>query len=156
MSGPLSTRYRNIDPRMIYDLASGVEEPDEIARRYGFEGEEWEQLAQRPELIRAVQQQAAELKKNGTTFRNKAKLLSDSMLNNLYQAAMRDDVPVKDKAAALLAVAKFAGVDAPAQQASQGAGFSITINLPASSPVVVEAKAKPKVIEAEDVLGGDK
>lgn len=151
----LASKYRNIDPRMIYDLASGVEEPDEIARRYGFEGKEWEQLAKRPELIRAVKQQAAEQAKNGTTLKNKARLLSDSMLNNLYQATMRDDVPVKDKAQALLTVTKIAGLDAPAQSQAQGAGFSITINLPdmsKSTPPAVEVVAKEtKALEHADV-----
>jgi len=106
----LATKYRHIDPRMIYDLATGMEDPDEVAKRYGFEGEEWEQLAQRPELVREVKQQAAELSKNGTTFKNKARLLTNSMLDDLYKAAMRDDVPVKDKAQALLAVTKLAGL----------------------------------------------
>lgn len=152
----LASKYRNIDPRMIYDLASGVEEPDEVAKRYGFEGEEWDQIASRPELVRAVKQQAAEQAKNGTTLKNKARLLSDSMLNNLYIASMRDDVPVKDKASALLAVTKLAGLDTPAQAQAQGAGFSITINLPASvakeTPPAVEVVAtETKALENKDV-----
>lgn len=150
----LATKYRHIDPRMIYDLATGMEDPDEVAKRYGFEGEEWDQLAQRPELIREVKQQAAELAKNGTTFKNKARLLTNSMLDDLYKAAMREDVPVKDKAQALLAVTKLAGLDAPAAVTAQGAGFSITINLPAvspnSSPAAVEAVvSEQKAIEKE-------
>lgn len=151
----LASKYRNIDPRMIYDLASGVEEPDEVARRYGFEGEEWEKIAERPELIRAVKQQAAEQAKNGTTLKNKARLLSDSMLNNLYQATMRDDVPVKDKASALLAVTKLAGLDTPSQAQAQGAGFSITINLPdmskSTAPAVEVVAKETKALEHEDV-----
>ena len=147
----LASKYRHIDPRMIYDLATGVEDPDEVAKRYGFEGEEWEQLASRPEVVRAVKQQAAEQAKNGTTLKNKARLLSDSMLNNLYQAAMRDDVPVKDKAQALLAVTKLAGLDAPAASAVQGAGFSITINLPAAT-----VAAKPEIPPAVEVVATEK
>ncbi len=152
----LASKYRNIDPRMIYDLASGVEEPDEVAKRYGFEGDEWDQLAERPELIRAVKQQAAEQAKNGTTLKNKARLLSDSMLNNLYTAAMREDVPVKDKASALLAVTKLAGLDVPAQSQAQGAGFSITINLPAETskvrpPAVEVVATETKALEDKDV-----
>ncbi|WP_322152308.1 hypothetical protein [Paratractidigestivibacter sp.] len=144
----LASKYRNIDPRMIYDLASGVEEPDEVARRYGFEGDEWDKLAERPELIRAVKQQAAEQAKNGTTLKNKARLLSDSMLNNLYMASMRDDVPVKDKASALLAITKLAGLDTPSAGQAQGAGFSITINLPSSPATPPAVEVVPKETEA--------
>lgn len=140
----LATKYRHIDPRMIYDLATGMEDPDEVAKRYGFEGEEWEQLAQRPEVVRAVKQQAAELSKNGTTFKNKARLLTNSMLDDLYKACMREDVPVKDKAQALLAVTKLAGLDAPAAAVAQGAGFSITINLPAA-PSLAQKQELPAV-----------
>lgn len=147
----LATKYRHIDPRMIYDLATGMEDPDEVAKRYGFEGEEWEQLAQRPELVREVKQQAAELSKNGTTFKNKARLLTNSMLDDLYKAAMRDDVPVKDKAQALLAVTKLAGLDAPAATVAQGAGFSITINLPAAT-----VAAKPEIPPAVEVVATEK
>ncbi len=152
----LATKYRQIDPQMIYDLATGLEEPDEVAKRYGFEGDEWEQIAQRPEVVRAVKQQMAELEKNGTTFKNKARLLTNSMLKNLYVAAMRDDVPVKDKAQALLAVTKLAGLDAPAQATAQGAGFSITINLPAmpQTPPAVEV-VEAKAIEKDDDVHND-
>ncbi len=159
MASTLTEKYRGMDPRMIYDLASGIDDPLAIAKRYGFSESEWAIVSQRKELNRAVEKQRAEMARNGTTFRNKAGMLMDSMLTDLYTSAMRSDIPVKEKAAAILAVGKFAGFDTPAQTQPTGPAFSITINLPSNPPnqrkadvVVVET---PKALEADIVKEDD-
>mgnify|MGYP007117080835 CR=1 FL=1 len=37
----LTEKYRGMDPRMIYDLASGIDDPVAVAKRYGFSESDW-------------------------------------------------------------------------------------------------------------------
>lgn len=147
----LSERYTSIDPKLILECATGLEDTEKIAARYGFDPAEWLKIEQRPEVAAAIEKAKIELEKSGVTFQNKAKLMADTLLNNVFQSSLSDDTPVKDKVAALQAVSKLAGWDAGDRTAQAGPGFSITINLPEQTLQVataaVETVEEVKAIE---------
>ncbi len=147
----LSERYTSIDPKLILECATGLEDTEKIAARYGFDPAEWLKIEQRPEVAAAIEKAKIELEKSGVTFQNKAKLMADTLLNNVFQSSLSDDTPVKDKVAALQAVSKLAGWDTGDRQAQAGPGFSITINLPEKTLQVataaVETVEEVKAIE---------
>lgn len=146
MTEPLSERYASIDPQLILECATGLEDTEKIAERYGFDPDEWLQIEQRPEVAAAIEKAKIELEKSGVTFQNKAKLMADKLLNNVFQSSLSESTPVKDKVAALQAVSKLAGWDTGDRTAQAGPGFSITINLPEK---VVKLSAEP--VAAEEV-----
>ena len=44
MTANLPSKAFDLDPQMILDMASGLEEPDAIAARYGLDDEAWARL----------------------------------------------------------------------------------------------------------------
>ena len=124
-------RLRSVPPAMIQDLATGVEEPIDIARRYGYTDAEWEELEKDKWLNREVDFAIAERAKSGKTFTTKAKMMSEMLLENVYECALGDNVPAKDKAAVLTVLAKLGNLEPEKkQQTETGPGFSITITVP--------------------------
>ena len=42
---PISAnRFRSIDPAFVQEVATGLEEPEQIAQRYGYSKEEWQKI----------------------------------------------------------------------------------------------------------------
>ncbi len=153
MTEPLSERYTSIDPKLILECATGLEDTEKIAARYGFDPAEWLKIEQRPEVAAAIEKAKIELEKSGVTFQNKAKLMADTLLNNVFQSSLSESTPVKDKVAALQAVSKLAGWDTGDRTAEAGPGFSITINLPEQTVKLAAAQTVPaeevKAVEAQ-------
>lgn len=145
-------RVRGVPPAMIQDLATGVEEPIDIARRYGYTDQEWDELKDDKWLNREVNFAIAERSKSGKTFTTKAKLMSEMLLENVYECALGDNVPAKDKAAVLTVLAKLGNLEPEKkQQTEAGPGFSITITVPEYRE---EETAKAEEVEKpqEDVV----
>ena len=97
-----------------------------------------------------MEQKKHELYESGKAFQNRAKLMAEDAINEVYKSMLRDSTPVKDKVAALLALSKLAGLDTVAQAAAVGSGFSITINLPTQTLKVAQAVVEePKEVPVE-------
>ena len=142
----------SIPARMIDQLAFGMEDPDDIAARWGYAGQEWEAIRENPILLKAVQRRRAEFEANGVGFVNKAKLMAEELLDNTYKAAIQDTTPVKDKAAALQLLSRLGDLEPKTQVQAQGSGFSISINVPAApSSLESISTSKEEVIDAKVV-----
>lgn len=120
---------------LILQVALGMEEPAEIAARYGFEGEAWEKLqAYRPFQI-AVEKQKAELEASGLTFRVKAKALTEDVFEEAYKIARSNDATLMQKLEFIKLGAKLADMEPKANtQVAAGPGFSISINFSTPKP----------------------
>ena len=138
MGMSLSEKVVDISPKLIAECAAGMEDTEDIARRYGFTDEEWAQVEARPDIVAAIEKAKHELYVSGKMFQNRAKLMAEDAIREVYKAMLRDSTPVKDKVAALLALSKLAGLDSVAQAANTGNGFSITINLPSQTLKVAQ------------------
>jgi hypothetical protein len=144
VSKGLSRKYARLSPEMINEIATGLEDPFEIAKRYDFTREEWDQIKDRPDYQKAVSAVRAEMERTGKTFRLKASVMADALMSNMYTFAMNADTPVRDKAAALQLLTKVADLEPKSgdSKASSGPAFSITINLPEGSAPVPAVKAE--------------
>lgn len=142
-----SERFLNIDPKMIHEIASGVEDGHVIALRYGFTLAEWEELKDISWFIAEVTRVRSEMERTGQTFRLRASVMAQALLDDTFSNAIKADTPVKDKAAALQLFAKIGGLEAPRQEAAAGNGFSITINLPQAPQSSQTIRIKPEVVE---------
>lgn len=156
MTRAVSSKYLDIDQKMIWELASGLEEGVDVAKRYGINEEMWEVLSKRQDIITAVAHARSELERNGTTFKNKARLMADELMSDMFQSALGGDVPVKDKAAALAVLTRVGELEPKANlPTAQGAGFSISITIPAGftpqTDDVVEANAEEKTEETAEM-----
>ncbi len=81
----------DIPQEMILAIAVGMEDPQEIAARYGFENTRWTSLQQWKPFNDAVAKQKAELEQNGVTFRIKAKALTEDVFEDAYKIARSNE-----------------------------------------------------------------
>lgn len=151
MSSLTAEKFLDLDPTMIREVATGLEEPEDIAIRYGFTKEEFKDLARMPEFRGEVSRIQSEMQRTGQTFKLMAGEMAHKLLEDMFQHSLGGETPVRDKAAALQLLTKIADLE-PKKDASvkAGPGFSITINIP-QVPHVEEAKVIDAVDIAEDL-----
>ena len=143
----------NISAQFIQELATGVEDGKDIAYRYGFTDEQWKKLEQNEWLQREVAKAIADRKSSGKTFTTKAMVMADSLIEHVYQKALDPNVQLKDKVAALQAIAKLGNLEPEKKvQGEAGPGFSITISVPQTKEEVVITKVEEKESVPETVV----
>lgn len=120
----------SIPPDMIEAIAMGLEEPVEIAARFGFAGARWTKLSNWAPFTSTVAAKRAEYAKNGVTFRTKSALKADMLADRVFIEAMQPSTNMSQKMAVLQYLTKVGELEPKeAKTASVGEGFSITINL---------------------------
>jgi hypothetical protein len=127
-----------IPSEMVAEIAAGLEEPRDIAFRYGIAGAAWEDLQKWIPFQNAVAAQRAEYDKSGFTFKIKAKLLTEDVFEQAYKFAKSSDTSLLQKLEFIKVGAKLADMEPKnTAQPVAGPGFSITINLaePAAQPI---------------------
>ena len=143
----------NVDPQFVQELATGVEEPWSIAHRYGYTEDEWKVLENNEWLQREVENAIAERNKSGKTFTTKAKVMAEKLIDHVFQKSLDPNVPLKDKVASLVAIAKLGNLEPEkTQKVEAGPGFSITITVPQTKEEVVITHVEEKEEEPEDVV----
>jgi hypothetical protein len=134
----------DIPQEMILAMAIGMEDPEEVASRYGFDGIRWKSMQAWKPFNDAVAKQKAELEQNGVTFRIKAKALTEDVFEDAYKIARSNDATLLQKLEFIKLGAKLGDMEPKASaQVASGPGFSITINLQDSQ--------KKQVIDVEPV-----
>lgn len=128
----------NIDPQFIQELATGVEEPADIAYRFGYTADQWAELKTNEWLNREVSNAIAERNRTGKTFTTKAKIMAEKLLDHIYQKALDPSAALKDKVTTLATIAKLGDLEPEkTSKVEAGPGFSITITVPQTKEEVV-------------------
>jgi len=135
----------DIPPQLVWECAAGLENPTDVAARFGFTGEKWERLQQWPPFIQAVQQQRAEFERNGMTFRLKAGLMAEEMMSQMFKQAVSNDSSIMQKLSVFNSLVDVAGLKPDkkleAASAVSAPKFSITINIPQTggpAPITID------------------
>lgn len=121
-------------PTLPLELALREKTPAELCEAYGLSHEDWDRLRQDPLFIKAVKEYVEELKQDGMSFKLKARMQAEVLLNTSFRLihAHNDDVPPNVKADLIKFTIRAAGLDGskdPAQQGATGPAFNIQINL---------------------------
>jgi hypothetical protein len=98
---------------------------------YGLTKDQWDVLRFHSGFIADVKHWMEELKKDGMSFKVKAKLQADQLLSKSWAMIDDKDVPAAVRADLIKATVRWAGLE-PSKadgQGAEGSGFSITINL---------------------------
>jgi hypothetical protein len=120
----------SVPSEMVAEIAAGLENPKDIAFRYGIVGEAWESLTKWTPFQNAVAAQKAEFEKSGFTFKVKAKVLTEDVFDDAYRIARSSSSTLLQKLEFIKIGAKLADMEPKTNQAvASGPGFSITINL---------------------------
>lgn len=156
---PTAPPALDVPQELILAIAIGMEDPDELASRYGFEGARWKKLKEWKPFSDAVAKQRAELEQTGVTFKIKAKALTEDVFEDAYKIARSNDATLLQKLEFIKLGAKLGDMEPKASaQVQAGPGFSITINLGNMSkkPETIDMSAEDvdevKVIEQTEAL----
>lgn len=132
----------DVPAQLVWECAAGVEDPSIVADRFGFSGDKWTRLSCWPPFIQAVQRQRAEFEREGVTFRLKAGLMAEQVMDQMFKQAVGTDSTILQKLSVFNALVDVSGLKPEkksAVQADAGAAprFSITINIPNTGPTPV-------------------
>ena len=147
---PLEYQWRpramvNFPSEMVVALAQGLEDPLDIAARFGITAEQWEKWSEYPPLKAAVSAKRAELEKNGWVVRTKAAMQAEMLMDQVFVQAMSNDVGLMQKLETLKTLIKVGNLEPKEDKNTQaGTGFQININLPGQNVTLGNA-ASPKL-----------
>lgn len=128
-----SRKFTSIDPKFVLDCASGLEEIEEIAPRYGFSPEDVARLKEYKPFMMAVEQMKADLYRSGKTFKLKAGVMAEEVMERVFRDAISPDIGPANRLEALKTLSRLADLE-PKNAAASGAngqvqGFSVVINV---------------------------
>lgn len=138
----------NISQELIWHVAAGLEDPQEVAKRYGYDEAKWSAIKDHKPFVLAVEAQRAEFEANGFTFRNKMRLVSSDLAERLYIAARSSDTTVGQLHEIFKTVTRLADLEPKQEKAAleaSGPQFSISINLSGAPTQTIDIT--PKQIE---------
>jgi len=120
---------------MVHHIAAGIEDPADIAARYGFDDQAWEQLQNNQAFQVAVKKVAADYEHDGTTFKNKSKLVASDLLEHFYKLVKTNELSPGQAMKFFELVVRLGGLEPKNEPvvADTGAKFSISINMPTES-----------------------
>lgn len=136
--------FLDVDPKFVLEVASGLKDPEDVAADYGFSPKQWKELKKYQPFIKLVDDKKAELKLSGFTFRMKAQVLAEDLLDDLALHAKKDDVSFHTVLETAKFAARAAGIDSPIKEEDGKAGnsFSININLGAGKSVNIDVNTE--------------
>lgn len=137
---------KSIPPEMVAEIALGMEEPVDIAYRYGFVASEYKALEQHKPFVADVAAKRAEYERGGTTAKIKAAWMAENLMDDLFLRAKSPEASIAQVQETVKIFAKLGDLE-PKQRmdvSQQGAGFSVVINIPQSTN-------HTKTIEAQQV-----
>jgi len=142
----------NTDPRLVFELAAGVESLESIATRYELDIGLLRELMATPRLKKVVLEKRKELDETGYTLAAKAKLCFEDLLGDVYRKAKGVDSSLQATLAAAEFFRKVSGLDKQEISLSQDK-FTITINIgnTGSPPTVIDLAPDEPVEPKEDI-----
>lgn len=139
-----------VPPQLVLEVAYGIEDPKILAEKFGFSETEWDLLRVHDPFIKQVEAKKTELRASGYTFRMKAQMAAEDILDDVYRDAKKPDASFHTRLESLKFFAKAAGVEAPAKvEQSTGPAFSITINLGGGQSIKIGTAAQD-VVDVEE------
>ena len=151
MTHPIFT----LDPKFIFELASGIEEPAHVAKRYHYTEEAWQSLQQDESFKKVVEAKRTELQKSGYTFRLKAALAAEDLLDEVYLGAKSPDASLSAKLESFKYLTKIANLEPKEDKnAISGPAFSIKIDLGDNS-ITINQNAAPPHAQDENTIEMD-
>jgi len=143
----------DVPAQLIAEAAVGIDSLEDICARYHYTPEQTALLRNDRGFEVRVSRMAAELKKEGVTFRMRAAHAAEDVMAEVWLRAKDPEVGLALKIDALKTLAKLGDLE-PKQNAPQvaaGNGFSITINIPQVGEQpgrVIEASTEPTLLPA--------
>lgn len=146
---------RSIDPELVFGVALGMEEPEDIAERLGYSLSEYREIEKLKAFQIAVKKSRAELDKNGDMFRGKAHIIAEKVMDTAYAKALDPTTPLKETTEFLKVVSGLADLVPKANVQATGSGFQVNIVLPEMTREALTAGEVVKKDALSGIAGGE-
>ncbi len=149
----LAAKALRVPPEMVLQIASGLDDPVDIALRYGFTAEEFTSLQAWQPFQQEVAKARAEIEKSGFDFVLDARLKAKELSNVIFLRAMSTDATFTQVHDAFRTFTEFGDLKPKppptANQANPGgpSGFSINIVLNSDPRVQRDPNSKNHTID---------
>lgn len=120
--------YRTNHERLACELAMKLEKSEEIFARYGYTAEQALELMDSASFSEILTRVGDELKKNGITFRTKARAIAEDLLPHAYDMATDPYQPASVRADLIKWAAKVGGLE-PKEKDEGKTGGGLTLNI---------------------------
>jgi hypothetical protein len=134
------------DPRLTFELALGLDDSGAIFARYGYDHEAAIKLIKQPVFQHVLKAYVDDVKENGLTYKNKAKLQAEVLLVDAFEIARDPEAPAAVRADLIKWHAKVADYE-PKQNAPQAAGNGFALQIVFSG----EARKEPLLVQGETI-----
>ena len=98
------------DPRLILDLALGVEDLDSVLPRYSLTTDDYEPLAHSPIFRRELALTIRDVRENGLPFKAKARVQAEAYLEVLDELVYSDGTPASTRLEAIKSTVAWGGL----------------------------------------------
>lgn len=115
------------DPKLVFELALKTAPVQEIAAAYNLSRDEFEYLAHDPAFIKAYNDACTEVAKNGVSFKMKAALQAETLLETSWGLIHAPATPSAVKADLIKSTVRWAGLEPKGD--SVGVGNALQINI---------------------------
>lgn len=140
--------YKTAHERMAVELAMGMDEPVDVFERYGYTADQGIALMDTPAFAATLERISKEVQSNGLTFRAKARVQAEALLEHSFEIATDPDAPAAVRADLIKWTAKVGDLEPrkEADESKAGGGFSLSITFSGQEPMKVVAH-EPVLIE---------
>lgn len=121
-----SAQLLGLDPKLVFDLAARVDPPHVIAANYGLDPQYLCEVMETPHVKAMVTAKRKELDESGFVLAQKAKLMFEDLLPDVYKKAKSENTTLSGVLEAAKFMRTVAGLDKQ-EVAATGEKFSITI-----------------------------
>lgn len=129
-----SAQLLGLDPKLVFDLAARVDPPDVIAATYGLDPQYLAEVMETPHVRSLITAKRKELDDSGFVLAQKAKLMFEDLLPDVYKKAKSENTTLSGVLEAAKFMRTVAGLDKQDVAAGAGEKFSITIQFSGSGP----------------------
>lgn len=145
----------DIPQELVWHVAAGLEDPAQVALRFGYEGEVWEKLKVHPPFVVAVSKLKSEFEASGFTQKQKFRLMAGDLSERLFAMSRGPDASISQLHELLKTMAKLGGLEPAPEKAatlavSETPKFSISINIGAAAPQNTTIDVTPMQIEEDE------
>ena len=149
----LPAAYKSQHERLAYELALKIDDSAVIFQRHGYNGEQALALLAAGEFPALLERVAQEVREKGLSFRAKARVMAEDLLQYGYELATDETASSAVRADLIQWMARVADLE-PAKKDGKdtgggGGGLHLSITFAGQAPQTITPGREPITIEAE-------
>ena len=125
----LSSPVNRWDPRLILDLAVGVDDLSEILLRYDITIDEYDHISKAESFRRELSLAIRDARENGTPFAVKARVQAESYLEVLDALVYSPNTPASTKLESIRSIVKWGRLEAPKNGEDSASATQVNVNI---------------------------